>query len=430
MNHSFRIRVGSLFLAASVALAAADGPRKKPIAAPADGVCGQLSEYGGLHVLELWGDAEQTGYAQGRLLGLQIVQLFDEFVVAPPTIGDPSAWDRGVLPKMRALFEWPEDSLREIQAMHRGMTDAVGADGLLSKRLGRALIVDDLLAVNAFADLHAFMCSTFSAWGDWTEDGETVTGRNLDFPSTPEMERAQLVVIRHGHGDTPAWAGVTWPGAVGVYTAMSSRGVTILMHDAPGLDPAVRSGFTPRALILREALEAARPETYVDDIERVFRDRRVLVGNNIHVSISRAAAKEQPPAVVFEYDGGSLTGGVTRRVAPAGSSALWCTNRMCARREPTECWRFEALRTYFAEPAAPRSQLSASRAFELLHEVRQDTTLHSVYLKPASREMTVRIRAIAGDAQVQFKLPEWFGGSLSAAPRPNAFGDSGGNSGP
>lgn len=420
-----------LLLAPAYSLVFADSPHKKPIAAPADGVCGQLSEFGGLRVLELWGDAEQAGYAHGRLLGRELVRLFDDYVLAPRTIEDPRLWDAAVLPRMHALFDWPDDALRELEAMHRGLADAVGEEGLRSKRLNRALSVEDLMAINAFADLHAFMCSSFTAWGDWTADGETITGRNLDFPSTPEMERAQIIVIRHAHGEKPALAGVTWPGAVGVYTAMSSRGVTMLMHDAPGLEPTQRSGFTPRALILREALEAARPASYARDVEAVFRKRRVLVGNNIHVSVARKAANGAAPATVFEFDAnGETGGGVTARTAASTEGGprdvLWCTNHMCARRPARECRRFEQLQAFFDPGADSPRPLTTERVFQLLHDVRQDMTLHSVWLKPSTLEMRVRIPAVTGLAPVAFDLAAWFDGPLTApAARRGAGGAAG-----
>jgi hypothetical protein len=288
------------------------------------------------------------------------------------------------------------------------MRDRLGPGGVRSRILDRELTVEDLMAANALADWFGMLCSTFSAWGPLTADGQTLTARNLDFPSTSIMERLQLVVIRRGDAGRRSWIGVSWPGLIGVYTAMSDAGVTMLMHDAAGLPPSEPVGFTPRALILREALESAAAANFVEDVRTVFRKRRVLVGNNIHVS--GPLGDGRPPAVVFEYDANAREGGVTTRTAAASgtavTTALWCTNHLRLRRPPRECWRYGRLDEQLTRMGEAGRQLDPEAALELIRSVKQDMTLHSACFIPHRKTMYVLVPAVR-DKIVAFKLDEW-----------------------
>jgi hypothetical protein len=312
------------------------------------------------------------------------------------------------------VMDWPADVRAELTAMHRGMVDRLGAGKVRSKILARPIVIEDLMTVNAFADFHCEMCSSFSAWGGLTPDGNTITGRNLDFPKTDAMERRQIVLVRRGAGARRGWVGLSWPGLVGVYTSMNDAGVTMLMHDAPGLPRSASDGFTARSLILREALESAGPESFLEDVRAVFAKRRVLVGNNIHVSGPRT--RSTIPAGVFEYDGNVRDGGVELRQKDRNGAAarefLATTNQMRCRREPGGCERY---RTLTGSLAAGRS-IDVRKAFGMLAEVRRDDTLHSVICLPDAAEMHVRAAAVS-DSPVVFKIREWLnraGGEAAA----------------
>jgi hypothetical protein len=289
------------------------------------------------------------------------------------------------------------------------MRDRLGTDRLRSAVLDRPLTLEDLMAANALADWFGMACSTFSAWGSLTDDGQTITARNLDFPSTTIMERSQIVLIYRGDGKTEPWIGITWPGMIGVYTAMSRAGVTITMHDARGLKPSETIGFTPRSLILREALEKASAHNFADDVRAVLESRRVMVGNNIHVS-APLGTDGRPPAVVFEYDANSQGSGVTVRDsaanAPALSEALWCTNHQRLRTPPQQCWRYEQIQKQLGQLAAAGEKLDVAAAQELIRGVKTDITLHTVCFVPNTKTIHVQIPAIS-DKTVEFDLDQW-----------------------
>ena len=370
-------------------------------------VCGRLGECGGLAVLEVWGTPQEAGFAHGYLRAEAIVRLFDEAVLDPSVGVAPAVYEGLLLAASRRLFTWQPEYERELEGLLRGVRAKLGEEGARSAKLDRPLELDDLKAVNTLADWRGTLCSTVSVWGGLTSDGRTLTARNLDYPATAEMRRAQCIVIRRGEGAARTWVGVGWPGLIGVYTAMNDAGVTIAIHDSGALPRSYDSGFTPRSLALREALESAGAETHLADVRRVLQKRRVIVGNNVHVSGPQLAGR--PAVGVFEYDGNERDHGVTLRLADSNgggvSDALWCTNHMRSRLEPRVGRRYEALARRLGELTSSSGKIDAGRAFELIECARRHDTLHTVLFVPGERRMFVQVRDVAGEAEL--RLDEW-----------------------
>lgn len=390
------------FLIIAASCATADAPK------PAEPLCGRLSDHHGLSVLELWGSPRQAGYAHGYLLAEDVIDLIDRFMLDEKIVSNPGVYEALLVPTVRRQFVWSDEHTAELDAILKGVRDRLGGEAR-SEVLGRELTVEDLMAGNTLADWFGMFCSTFSVWGPLTKDGQTITARNLDFFSTTTMQRQQLIIIRRGNGSARSWISAGWPGMIGVYTAMNSDGVTILMHDARGLKPTNVLGFTPRSLILREALEGASAANFIDDVAAVFKKRRVAVGNNIHVSAPARAGR--PPAAVFEYDANANTDdGVTIRLADsngvAAPSALWCTNHHRLRQPPQECWRYQTLTERLTAATTNGARFDSAKALDLIRKIKQDLTLHTVCLLPDAASMRVLIPALC-DNVVEFKLNDW-----------------------
>jgi hypothetical protein len=346
-----------------------------------------------------------------------IVRLVDEFMLDPRIINNPAMYEAMLIPTVRRQFVWTDSQQAELNAILDGVKDRLG-DRARSKRLDRELVVEDLMAGNTLADWFGMFCSTFSVWGALTADGQIITARNLDFPSTAALKHLQIVVIRHGAGEARSWGGVSWPGMIGAYTAMNSDGVTITMHDAHGLKPTEAIGFTPRSLILREALENASPESFIDDVAAVFRKRHVAVGNNIHVSGPRRDGHQ--PAAVFEYDANAESGdGFAVRTADSNgvavSDALWCTNHHRLRQPPQKCWRYQRLADRLTRASRSGAKIDPKGAIRLAREVKQDTTLHTVCFVPARTTMYVLIPSVC-DNIVEFELKDWLNRPTASDP--------------
>lgn len=375
--------------------------------APSTNVCGRLLERDGLPVLELWGEPEQAAYAEGWLLADRLVPLFDDYVLDEEFVPDRQVYDALLIPSVRLQFVWDEASIRRLEALMAGVRDRLGAPPR-SRLLDRELKLEDLMAVNALADWFGMFCSTLTVWGMRTADGLPLTARNLDFPHNESMARAQIVKIHHASRGRSGYIEVSWPGLVGVYTAMNADGVGVFMHDAPGLAPSHANGFTPRSIILDEALAAAGADTYIEDVARVLRSRRVLVGNNIHVSGPLHVGAQ--PAAVFEYDSNERGLGVTVRLADATDAgrgeALWCTNHQRARQPAADCRRYTVISGELEKLAASAMRLDPAAAIELIRYARQEATLHTVATQPHEHKMFVFIPAIS-ERFVAFDLDDW-----------------------
>lgn len=417
-RQSTTIMMAALLAAAGALAGDASLPARQVIHAPQAPrlLTGRLSRVGGLRVLELWGTPEQAGYAQGFLLASDIANLIDGYVLDENILPAPETYETTLLPNVRRMFAWPDLAVQELRGMLAGARDRLGGDRFRSAKLDRPLQLEDLMVANTVADWFGFLCSSVTLWGDLTADRRILTGRNLDFPYTASMKAAQIVVLRAG--GKHRWAGVSWPGLIGVYTGFSDVGVSMLIHDARGLPASASLGFTPRSLILREALEQADAKTYLDDVAAVFAARRVMVGNNIHVSGPDTAR----PAGVFEYDGNARGAGVTLRVAgdllDAPPNAVWCTNHMCVRRAGQHHWRYNRIGHKLEHAARFAQPLDVDRLFELMASVQQSITLHTVVLEPQTRRMHVLIPAVSPQ-RVTFDLDQWLA-ALPPAPQAGA----------
>ncbi len=365
-------------------------------------VSGSLETVNGVRVLKLWGSPEERGYAHGYLVGEDFMAGFGVAGLHERIAGTPQNYEQRVHGEFMRRLKFSPDYRAELEGMLRGITAAVGMEGIRLERLGRNLDVRDLMAINSLADWAPFVCSSFSAWGEATEGGEMITARNLDYAPLPAVVDNNLVIafIDPGSGRVP-WVSVTWPGLIGAYSAMNAEGVTISMHDSTPLRPVSSGACVPRSLALREAIETAHAATAVADVKRVLLKSLAMMGNNIHVSSPFAGQKD--PAAVFEYDGSLKTDrGVTQRVSTARPTSCWitCTNHYCRRNRPPppgdhpgdSVNRYRTVSSALKDIVKAHAKVDLYKAREIINEVATEggaLTLHSVFYFPNRKEMYV-----------------------------------------
>jgi hypothetical protein len=284
---------------------------------------------------------------------------------------------------------------QELQGILDGIEARFGGTPVVAA-LFREITYDDLLAMNCVADALASACSSFVAWGPLTADGNTLAGRNLDWNLISTLFGQELIMVQAPDPAGPAlgWVSITWPGLIGCYTGMNSEGVTVSVHDAPAGRALEGKGFIPRTFALRDAIEAAKAASAIDDIKRVLRARAVTVGNNVPVAMPFAG--KAPPAVVFEYDGNvAQSDGVTVRL-PDGSGYQVCTNHYRSRAQPTPCSRYDSLSERLASASKQRKPLKIEDAWSMLEAVaftgqgmRAKITFTGVVFEPNKRKMHV-----------------------------------------
>ena len=367
---------------------------------------GELREIEGLKVLRVWGAARERGFAHGYLLGDEIARMLNSYLdeMAPGPEGAKN-YESKAKALLRTMVIAPQFR-DELEGMLAGIRARAPDGGRLS-RLKRAIEYNDLVALNCIPEIARVGCSSFAAWGPLTADGNTISGRNLDWHSLRTLERGQLLLaqIPTTKEDALSWVSVTWPGFIGCLTGMNSEGVTVSMHDVRAESPSMPIGFTPRGLALRQVIERARAATAMSDGRDVLAKCLSRVGNNVVISAPYIDGRSRP-SVVFEYDGRVFrASGVTVRAAKVageewpGRAFQVCTNHYLRRAAPEPCGRYETIDRILTERSGGSEPVDVQSAWEILRSVAQESppgkrgllTYHSVVFEPNLRRMHVAV---------------------------------------
>jgi len=394
-HHHDWLVIESVLLAFLSLLSGAPAVAEPP---PTTQVCGELTNLGDIRVLTVWGTAHQRGFAHGWLLAEDMRHLWQSFIDDKSMSGGPFEYQERFRPLASTLMVARPIYQREMQGLAEGFRARLG-DAAVIRGLERALDELDFFALNCMSDRFAPFCSSFAAWGSRTSDGETLCARNLDWPRRDWLIGREVVLVERA-SDKPAragWAGVTWPGFIGCLTGMNEHGLTMAIHDVPAGEPDGLRRFTPRGLVLREALEQCAGPGAFDAVAAVFRRRSIALGTNAFAAMPRNGGSD-PPAAVFEYDARrQKEDGVTIR-SVGGDDATWlaCSNHFRRRAEVTRCPRYEQLVTMLsAKDAEP---LDVDAAWRIAASVNVPAprfgnmwTYHTVLFEPAAGRLHVAL---------------------------------------
>lgn len=213
-------------------------PEPAPRPAPGQAAAGKLELVSGVRVLTLRGTPVQRGAAHGRLLKAGVRAVVARYVKGL-VVRALGGWSNALAVARAAEPEIPKDVKDELRALAR----AAGVS------------YEELLVLNAHVDAMASGCSSITAQAPATRGGEVLLARNLDWSVPPGMENLALLMIVHQPGRQPV-ASYTYPGFVGVLTALSGAGVAVSMNVSNSRDRARRCVPTP--LLIRAALEKAK----------------------------------------------------------------------------------------------------------------------------------------------------------------------------
>lgn len=369
---------------------------------------GRLATVEGVRVLTVWGTPYERGFAHGHFLADDLIAMLDAYLADTELSGGPTQYEATtqLVPLMMNIPDVYQEELRGLLAGVEARLDGKTT----VPRLNRKLAIRDLVTVNCIPDSAGFACSSFVAWGRLTGTGDTISGRNLDWNVSDALLAGQVVIVHVPEADSGSlpWVSIGWPGLTGCLTGMNAEGVTMSMHDTLGDKPTGKLGFTPRALALREAIEAARPATAQADILAVFRKRMVAVGNNVAVALPHHAARlaAAAPSLVFEYDGATTrSGGVTvrlpkdiARARDADGVFQITTNHYRSRAKPTRCGRYKKIRRALVAADENHGRIDVDAAWRILGSVAQPggrdgglATYHSVVFEPDKLKMHVAL---------------------------------------
>ena len=130
---------------------------------------------------------------------------------------------------------------------------------------------------HALQDLALVGCSSFAAWGDKTEDGSLIIGRNFDFYAGDAFAKNKIIAFINPTKGYK-FMSVTWPGMIGVVSGMNEKGLTITIN--AGKSDVPLSAKTPISILTREILQYA---SNIDEAITIAKKRQVFVSESIFI---------------------------------------------------------------------------------------------------------------------------------------------------
>jgi hypothetical protein len=144
-----------------------------------------------------------------------------------------------------------------VQQLYLGVADGMGWP------VEKVVVLDQSAMMQMYqGKLHAFAgCSSLCSWGDSTVDGQTYTGRNMDW-GKPFLDFPLILAIYNPTDESKRIANLNWAGWLWAATAINDSGVYVDLHDGTAMGGMVvsvdRPSFAAVALdILAECVTSA-----------------------------------------------------------------------------------------------------------------------------------------------------------------------------
>lgn len=134
---------------------------------------------------------------------------------------------------------------------------------------------------HALQDLALVGCSSFAAWGDKSDDGNLILGRNFDFYVNDAFAENKIIAFINPKEGYPFMM-VTWPGMVGTVSGMNKEGLTVTINAGKSKIPIIAK--TPISILTREILQHAAT---IDEAVAIAKKRQLFVSESIMVGSAR-----------------------------------------------------------------------------------------------------------------------------------------------
>jgi hypothetical protein len=255
-----------------------------------------LAWLGGLAVLRASGDAHAIGAAHGRLLAPWLPPAIA--AMAPSiaaTVSDDGLWGE-LTHEIRLAWRWRfiDDGLVEQdRRMIAGMARGVAASGvtLRYEELIRDQAVLDVGAPSPRSDQteqHVIAHSLTLIGSQAQMPARVWIGRTLALPGLDDGGDSAIPVVTIAEPEGRiAWAGVGWPGQLGVVTGINAEGIVVMVDPARTSDVRLRRTARPVALLARTVLEQAKT---LDDAIKLVESSATL-GSAVIVVVDGTSGK-------------------------------------------------------------------------------------------------------------------------------------------
>lgn len=319
---------------------------------------GELRHIGGVPVLLVQGQAEETGRQLG-LLALKpasgLRQLADGFLKA-------NGWEAlyPVVLKTGNLMkpQFPPGHLKELQA-------AAKASGWPEDLLVFGNTIPDLRKLGG--------CSALIVEPNRSATGGPLFGRNLDWPPFGPLPEYALVAVYRPEGKL-AFAAITYPGLLGVCSGINEKGLALAdltVNDANDGSAKLDISGVPYTLALRRVLEECAT---IEDAEKLLRSLKRTTRQNVALCDRRHGA-------VFEITPKNL---IVRR---SEDGICPCTNHFRTKplATPMTCPRYATL-----DQTRAMNQLDVAAVARRMDAVNQGAwTVQTMVFEPATLTLHV-----------------------------------------
>jgi len=238
----------------------------------------------GLWELYLEGKPLERGIAAGSL-ARELIKTQEDAFIGKVTELIPS---KGYLRFLSKIVAWynrklhlnvPEEYKAEIYGVSRYASDDYNEFAEPYVRMLYAHGAHDI--GHALQDLMLVGCTSFAAWGEKTEDGQLLIGRNFDFYAGDDFSKEKLVTFMNpsqGH----KFMTYGWAGMMGAVSGMNIQGLTVTINAGKSKIPLIAK--TPISILTREILQYAAT---IEEAIAIAKKREVFVSESIMVSSAR-----------------------------------------------------------------------------------------------------------------------------------------------